>query len=121
MLATILSLTNLTLTAGIIVVLFVHRKRLFTAPGPSITPRQYERMTARLDQFELAETGRAKLEQDFRHNVIGANQSQLRTMEKQNGLLERLERKVDYVSHILDDLPCRRSNGGKCPEGHEGV
>ena len=118
MLGTILSVTNLALTAGIIVVLLVYRKRLFNIPADTITPRQYERMTARMDQFELAEIGRAKLEQDFRHNVIEASQSQLCSMEKHNGLLEGLNRKIDYVSRVLAELPCRRDNGKECPEGH---
>ena len=121
MLGTILSVTNLALTAGIIVVLWVYRKRLFAVPAENITPRQYTRMTARLDQFELSETHRAKLDLDFRRTVIAANHSQLVATEKQNGLLETLVRRLNFVATTLDQRPCLVGNGLKeCPEGHGG-
>lgn len=86
-----------------------------------LSDQQYRRLTARLDQFELAATERDKLDLDFRRTVIGANQSQLRATENQTITLEAVGKTVEYMRGVLADLPCRRSNGGECPEGHKGV
>ena len=81
-----------------------------------VTSRQYERFAARLDFFEVSEQRRSKMDVDFRHQVIAANEAQLEATEAQNKLLEKVLGRTEYVLSTIKSRPCIVEEE-KCPEG----
>jgi len=114
LLPVILSLANLALTLGVFVFLWWNRGRILGANGnghDAVTPRQYERLVHRFDTFEQEQHRRAQEDTDFRRNVLGANDSQLTAMQRQNTLLETVLRGQQFLKGKVLSLPCVERNG----------
>jgi hypothetical protein len=123
----VVPIVDLLLTLGIIWVLWWYRHRIFS--GGEMTPRQYERLTARLDSFErtltedrrhvdtrlddLEMSSRRQVadDQDFRHKIIENEDQQLRTMGSINAHIASLVRRLDYTSSLLKQVQCVKADG----------
>jgi hypothetical protein len=129
-LPTLFDLVDFVLTVGIIFVLWRYRRRVFKlAEGDAVAPRQYERLTARLDAFErtIAEdrvhrdarfdeideklVRRAADDQDFRRAVLECENTQTRTMQKMESGIEAMRRELGFVRKTMERVPCVLENG----------
>jgi hypothetical protein len=128
------NLLDFALTLGIIWVLWRQRARLFSWRGEEVSPRQYERLTGRLDglernlvesithadarfdQIELAIGRRAAEDMNFRREIIQAEDKHLQAMHSIQAHLEGLVRRMEYNNRMLEQVPCVRENGtvGDC-------
>lgn len=121
------NLLDLALTLGVIFVLWRHRRHIFA--GAEVTPRQYERLTGRLDaferslleskthtdarfdEFELVMQNRAKEDWDFRREIIDSEDKQLQRLDSVKAHIEGLVRRMDYNNRMLEQVQCVRENG----------
>jgi hypothetical protein len=134
------NLLDLALTLGIIWVLWRQRAHLFTWGGDEVSPRQYERLTGRLDglernlvenithadarfdQIELAIGRRAAEDMTFRREIIQAEDKHLQAMKSIQSHLEGLVRRMEYNNRMLEQVQCVRENGtvGDCVKDEKG-
>jgi hypothetical protein len=112
---------DLVLTLGIILFLWVNRNRLFRVKGDEVTPRQYERLThrldglertiaedrvhreARFDQVDEALKQRALDDFEFRRSVLDTEEAQIRTMKLTHAATQATARKVEYLLQRIGD------------------
>ncbi len=116
-----LSLANFALSLGIVMWLGWNRKRILSGNGNgSVTPRQYDRLVARLDRFELTIATQVKDDQSFRRDVIDVNAKQLDATQQQNKILAKVLARTEYVASTLETRPCLLNEDDNCFKGFKG-